>query len=148
MTYRPYAAIISAASSQQASIKASLKNSTGATIPDLTPVRANTNGEMARINVSIEFQATNVVGLTSASVLDSAFGDVILSGKLENISGFNFGDIIYISKSGGLTSTQPSEGVGDFVAGDFIIRVGVIVKNDSIGTQKDLLLSINVIGQL
>jgi hypothetical protein len=148
MTYRPYSAIIAAASSQQAAIKARLKNSTGFQINKLVPVRANTNGEMAKIDVSVEFQAVNVVGVTSADTPDASFGDVYLSGKIENITGFDFGDTLYINKIGELTSQAIDIGVNGFISGDFVIRVGVVVKNDIAPAQKDLLLSIGVVGQL
>jgi hypothetical protein len=55
---------------------------------------------------------------------------------------------MYIDKTGNLTDIKPSIGVNSFIAGDFVISVGVIAKNATNPANKDLVISIDVIGQL
>ena len=149
MSYRPYEAIIAAATGQVSTLRISLTNNTGLTIVDLSPVRANLNGEMDTVDVSIESQVMSAVGILEAATLDGSDGNVVVSGKISNIStSFSLGDYVYVSKIGGLTNILPSEGIDGFEAGDFIIRAGVIAKNPINPLQKDLLVNFGIVGQL
>jgi hypothetical protein len=149
MTYRPFAAIIAAASSSSTGIKFELQNDSGSDISALQPVASDVNGKAKAINPSIEADAVKVAGIAGSAILDGSYGYVHSHGKIENVTtSYTFGDYIYVSKTGGLTNILPSEGVDGFVAGDFIIRVGIIVRNRAIPSQKDLMINIGIIGQI
>jgi hypothetical protein len=146
MTYRPYAAIISAI--QSSNLKSNLLNNSGLTIQKHQPVRINSNGDMSVIDVSLDAHALGAIGMAEDITVTGAYGYVITHGKAEDITGFNLGDFMYVSKTGGLTSSLPSEGVDGFVAGDWVIRVGVIGKNEDDPLLKDLFINFQIIGQL
>lgn len=149
MTYRPFTVIISQATSSSTTNKSTLKNNSGLTINALAPVRIDVNGDIDTIDVSVESEALTAIGITESSILNGSSGPVVTTGKIENIvTSFGFGDYIYVSKTGELTNVGPSEGIGGFVAGDFIIRVGVIAKNQSNPLNKDLLVNFNIVGQI
>ena len=146
MTYRPYSAIIG--SLQPASIKANLMNDTALTILSFSPVRLNTNGNISSVDVSVETDALGIIGISEEMIPPGDSGYVVTQGRVLSVNMFNFGDYVYVSKSGGLTNILPSEGVSGFVAGDWVIRVGVIGKNDAVPTDKDLFINMQIIGQL
>ena len=146
MTYRPYASIISGIESYN--VKSNLLNNSGLTILQHRPVRLTTTGDIASVDVSNELHVLRVVGISESMILTGSYGIVVTQGKIENIVSFNFGDYIYISKSGGLTNILPSVGVGGFVAGDWVVRVGVISKNENDPLLKDLFLNMQIVGQL
>ena len=125
-----------------------LDNKTGSDIGALTPVYSNTSGEMAPIDISSDTQSLALLGITTTNVPDSNSGTVISGGKLSNVSIGSFGDTLYVSKTGGLTNAKPSEGVAGFASGDWIIRIGVIIKNQDNPANKDLLLQIDIVGQI
>lgn len=126
-----------------------LINTSGGALVKATPVRIDTSGEIRLINVSVEAEALSMVGIVKENISDGTSGVVISSGRIENIvTTANNGDVLYVSKTGGLTNIKPDVGVGGFIAGDFIIRVGVVFKNENIPTQQDLLLNIDIVGQL
>jgi len=127
----------------------SILNDSGTSLIKATPVRIDPNGNIASVNVSVEIQALSVVGVAIENILDGTIGQILTNGRIEDIvTTSNNGDVLYISKTGGLTNVQPNEGVGGFVAGDFIIRIGVIYKNTSNPSKQDLLLNIDVVGQI
>ena len=143
MTYRPYTSLTASGVSDNR------PNNSGVTINKAIPVRVNTLGELDFVNVSVESEAMNVAGVASADILDGNSGSFITSGKIENVTvSGNFGDIMYVSKTGDLTNTKPSIGVGGFLEGDFIISVGVVGKNAVTPANKDLIVMIDVVGQL
>jgi hypothetical protein len=146
MTYRPFSDIISAISGSVN--KSQLFNNTGTVIDSAVPVRLNSSGNIATVDISIENHVFGIVGLTQDPISNLSYGWVVTEGKLEDVVGFNFGDYIYLSKSGNLTNIAPSEGVGGFVSGDWVVRVGVIGKNETNPLLKDLFVSINIVGQL
>lgn len=131
------------------SVADTLTNTSGILISKFTPVKINTvDSGISSIDVSSE-EALSVVGIASEHILDAASGAIASSGRIKEIvTSATFGDIMYISKIGDLTSIKPSEGVNGFLAGDFVIRVGIIVKNEDNPSNKDLLVSIDVKGQL
>jgi hypothetical protein len=89
-----------------------------------------------------------VEGVANEMILTGTSGSIITNGKVSDISGFNFGDYLYVSKTGGLTSTLPSEGVAGFIEGDWVIRVGVVGKNQDDPLLKDLFVNVQIIGQI
>jgi hypothetical protein len=143
MSYRPYNQL------KASGLEDTRTNNTGATIPKGTPVRINTSGELDFVNVSIENEVVNIAGVASQSIPTASAGVFLSSGKIEDITTTaDFGDFIYISKSGNFTNAKPTIGVGGFLASDFVISVGVVAKNESNPTLKDLIINIDVQGQL
>lgn len=129
--------------------KSTLVNGTAGVLASLTPVTINFLGTMQNLDVSTEDSALRVVGLTGQSINPGATGVVVTSGRMLDVPlPFNIGDYVYVSKSGGLQSTLPSPDVDGFVSGDYIIRVGVMAKNDSNPSKKDMFVNISIIGQL
>ena len=57
-------------------------------------------------------------------------------------------DVLYVSKTGGVTNVKPSIGVDGFTAGDVIIRLGVVSKNRDNPSNKDLIVNVAIIGVL
>lgn len=146
MTYRPYDAIIS--SLESFNVKSNLLNNSGLTILQHMPVRLTATGDIAAVDVSDESHVLRIVGISEAMIITGAYGVVVTQGKIENISSFSFGDYVYISKTGGLTNVLPSAGVGGFTAGDWVVRIGVIGKNEDDPLLKDLFLNMHIVGQL
>lgn len=128
-----------------------LSNSSGSTIAALKPVRIDSNGDLAPIDVTVESQAKAIVGITVAPILNAASGSVVISGKIENITGaFAFGDTLYLDKNGNISNITPDIGAGSpaFAPGDFVVKLGVVARNQAVPINKDLILQIQVIGQL
>jgi hypothetical protein len=125
-------------------------NNVGSSLNKGTPIAINSvTGNFDLVDVSSEslsrstfavvFQDTDVLGILN----------LITSGKIENLSiSANFGDVIYVSKTGSLTNIAPAVGVGSFVSKDWVIVVGVIAKNINNPLLKDLYVNIDVKGQL
>lgn len=135
--------------SSNAGISSSIENNTGQTIIKSTPVRLNSFGDIATIDVGVEDEALATIGLVSADIADGASGTIVTAGKVTDITTTaTFDDIMFVSKSGSLTNVKPDIGVSGFVAGDFVIAVGVIAKNESNPSLKDLIVNIQTIGQL
>jgi len=126
-----------------------IQNLSGTMIPQYYPVAISTLGGIELMDVATEANARAVVGLTSVAINSGNSGAVIIGGVIYNFpTAFNYRDIVYVSKTGGLTNVAPSIGVGGFVDLDFSIRVGVIKKNLLNPLNKDLVLNIEVLGQL
>lgn len=124
-------------------------NSTGFTIIRATPVKINADGSIGLVDPSIESDIDGLAGLTKDNVLDGSAIDVVSAGTLENITTLaNVGDTLYLSKAGSLTNQKPSIAVAGFVAGDWIVRLGVIAKNQVNPLLKDLIVNIQFVGQL
>jgi hypothetical protein len=150
MTYKPYNIIIQeAAQTGSSSQVIELTNNSGAAIANLQPVSVDASGDIKGTDVSIENDAIKFLGLASQNIPNGSSGNIVISGRIANISTtLGFGSYVYVSKSGGLTDILPTEGVNGFVAGDYVIRVGVIAKNQDNPLNKDILLSPALIGQL
>lgn len=146
MTYRPYSQISS--SVDLSTIKTSLLNTSGLTILKHIPVRINSNGDIMPVDVAIEADIFSLVGISSSMISTGNYGDVVTQGRVEDIDGFDFGEYVYISKTGGLTNILPDEGSYGFVSGDWVVKVGVIAKNPSDPILKDLIVNMQIIGQL
>lgn len=149
MGYRPYNFIIEAAAGSSTGAKIKLQNDTGSTISVLTPVTIGSDGKLKLIDVSVENDAVKTCGVTEENIFNTNSGDVAINGKISNITtAFAFGDYVYVSKLGALTNILPTEGSGGFVAGDYIIKIGVIARNPDNPANKDLLININLVGQI
>lgn len=123
-----------------------MSNNTGLAVARIVPVVSNTFGEIQLVDISnVSSEAT--VGVTDELIAHGASGRVITHGRLENIGSFSFGDVLYIDPTGAITATRPSLG-GGYDAGDRVIKVGVVVKNQTNPLLKDLVVNINVIGIL
>lgn len=130
-------------------IETQILNSSGGTLSALQPVGISNAGSLIPIDVSVETSSTTASGIVKASAINNALATVVLNGKIENVSlSANFGDVVYVSKSGALTSTAPDIGVNGFAAGDFVIKVGQITKNATNPSNKDLLVAWQLMGQL
>lgn len=131
-------------------VKASLINQSGGALSKLTPVAIDVAGYINNVDVSVEASAMAVVGIVSdASIANGATGNVITDGKLEDITtSASYGDVLYVSKTGMVTNVKPSVGVGGFVEGDFMIRLGVISRNVDNPLVKDLIVNVQVVGQV
>lgn len=114
-----------------------------------TPVIMNSSGDPDFVNVSIEAEVISIAAVAQDTIANGDEGRFVTSGKVESLNvTFSFGDVIYISKTGGLTNIQPSIGVGGFTDGDFIVMLGVIARNEDNPSFKDLILHIDIMGQL
>ena len=123
-------------------------NNSGVLIAKATPVRVTSTG-LALIDVSVESQVNGVAGLTNDAVSNASQGEVISGGLIEDITtSAAVGEPVYISKTGVITNIKPSVGSGGFVSGDWAIRVGVIAKNNNNPLLKDILVNIQIVGQL
>jgi hypothetical protein len=140
---------ITAGGGSSSGVTATLQNNTGSTIIKGTPVRVNSSGDIEPIDVSVEDEVLASIGLASEDITTGGTGTVVTAGKIEDVTTTaTFDDLIYVSKAGQLTNTKPDIGVDGFVAGDFVIAIGVIIKNDVTPAQKDLVVNIQTIGQL
>ena len=143
MTYRPYSQIKTSA------IQLNYENSSGTTIFKGTPVCQKSTGVIDFINVSSESDVFGFIGVVSFNIANAASGPVVTSGRIENVSvSGSFGDPLYVSKTGGLTTTKPEVGVEGFLALDFVLRVGIITKNETNPVLKDIVLDVQLVGQL
>lgn len=123
-------------------------NNTGFSIAKFLPVRIDVLG-MSLINPSIESDIDSFAGLTRTLVPDGNSGEVVTSGLVTDTGlVFSPGSVIYVSKSGGIINVKPSIGVSSFVAGDFVIRLGVLTENESNPLLVDALVNIQFLGQL
>jgi len=130
------------------SIARSAYNNSGSVIVKATPVRLTPTGA-ALIDVTDEASANAIAGLIKANIANAEVGDIVNSGVIEDITtSATIGDIMYVSKSGDLTNIKPSIGVNGFITGDWVIRVGVIAKNNDNAILKDILVNIQIIGEL
>jgi len=123
-------------------------NNTGQQIPKGTPVRITLTG-ITTIDVSDEDEAQSIAGVALEDIDDTNSGEVIGSGIiLEIVTAIAVGEPVFVSKTGTLTNVKPSIGNGGFVAGDWVIRLGVISKNIDNPSNKDLLVNIQIVGEL
>jgi hypothetical protein len=151
MSYSPYfrGTISIGAASSARKLQSGYQNGTLSTITKSTPVVVTTLSQLALANVSDE-TTINSIGLASIDIPSGATGSVADAGRLEDITtSFSVGDSIYLGKTPGtLINVKPNIGVSGFVANDFVVFLGVIVKNEFDSLKKDLKLMISVTGQL
>lgn len=125
-------------------------NGSGGTLTQGTPVSVNTISTLVGIDVSDDNSVARFVGLVTVDLPIAATGSVADAGRLEDVGslGFNLGDSLYVSKTGFLTSTKPDIGVNGFTDGDWVIFIGVVVKNQFDNSKKDIKLAIEKVGKL
>jgi hypothetical protein len=147
MTYSPSFTGSTGAASKV--IQTTFTSGTGLTLSKATPVSINASSQIIAIDVSSETSVYRLVGLCGADIAGAATGNVVDTGRLENvILGYSVGDPLYVSKSGFLTNVKPDIGVGGFLSGDWVIFVGLLIKNDSDPLKKDIKLMLSIVGQL
>lgn len=124
-------------------------NESGSTLTKALPVYITTLG-VAAIDVSNEDQVSAIAGLVKEQITIGSSGEIVSAGIIEDFTtAFSVGDVVYIGKTpGSLTNTKPSIGIEGFIAGDWIVRLGVVAKNINDALKKDLLVSIQIIGQI
>lgn len=99
-----------------------VKNKTGSTIPNGAVVMASgTEGASGSILISPYDGVTDlkyVIGLTTEEIANDTIGKVTTFGKIRDIdtSGWNEGDVLYPTSSGGLTNITPETGVINAIA--------------------------------
>lgn len=136
-------------SGNSAAIVSDFRNNTGGSLGTLAVVTQDSNGDIKTIDPSVEADVEGSIGVLPASISDGNEGTVVLRGLIKNVStSFSIGDVLYLSKTGTLSTTVPDIGVSSFVEGDFVIKIGKITKNADNPTQKDLEVKIDIIGQL
>jgi hypothetical protein len=123
-------------------------NATGTLIPKGTAIRLTALGA-ALIDVSDETSANSIAGVVRTNLSNGSVGEVITSGTIQDIaSSFAISDVVYVGSDGNLTNIKPSEGSNGFEQYDWVIRVGVIAANVSNSALQDLLVNIQIVGQL
>lgn len=123
-------------------------NPTGTPISKGVPIRLTPSG-MTTIDVSNEIEANSIAGITRTIINSFGQGEIVTAGLLEDIGAIGVvGDVFYVDKLGSLTNIKPSIGINSFVAGDWVIRVGVLAANNTNPGLFDLLVSISIVGAL
>lgn len=150
MTYSPLFFKPNQPGSSVRALQTGYQNGTLSTITKSSPVSVNSSGQIILADVSSEANIKALVGLAALDLPSAASGSVIDQGRLEDITtSFNIGDPIYLGHTPGtLINTKPDIGSASFVAGDWIVFLGVIVQNEFDNAKKDLKLFIQVIGRL
>lgn len=139
----------SAARAASRQLQTNFQNGTVSTLAQNTVVSANASGQAIPLIPSDENLVKSLLGITGISIPSAASGAVINGGRLEEISGsFALNDPIYVALDGSLTNVKPDYGVGGFDVGDFVIFVGIVVKNEFNVSLKDIQLFLSVVGQL
>lgn len=124
------------------------QNQSGSAIPQGTPVMITSSG-IALVDVSQESNVDAFAGVLAKDSANGTTGQVVSSGSIPNITtSFAVGSVVYVSKVGILTNVKPSIGVNGFGETDFVIKIGMIAQNNDNSSNKDLLLQIQMIGQL
>lgn len=149
MSYSPFFLNKNSIGSSRATT-ANFQNGSGSTLAMGVPVSVNTSSQIVPLDVTSETSVQAIVGLTGISIPNAATGSTVDNGRLENITtSFAVGDAVYAGKASPLTNTKPNIGdIDGFAAGDFVVFIGVVVKNEFNPSLKDLKLMISVIGQL
>lgn len=128
--------------------QSTIENHSGGNLVKGTPISIDTNGYATPIDVSTEASAFGACAVVTSGISDGASGNIVTAGVLANLTGFAFGAVLYVSKTGDLTATKPQIGVAGFLAGDFVIRVGVVQRDVTTPAQKNLIVNVQVVGQL
>ena len=149
MSYSPYFLNAQAKGSVKG-VASNFTNASGSSMVKGTPAAINTNSQLVTVDVSNEANVLAFVGLTNVIIPASATGGVQDTGRLEDVTfpSFNLGDPLWIGKDGNLTNAKPEIGVGGFVDGDFVVFVGVFVRNEFTSTLRDIKLAIELVGRL
>lgn len=131
------------------SVAASYFNDSGDSMIKGTPGKINAAGDLGPIDVSSEADVFGIVGVVSEDIADQESGGVASSGRIKNIATTaDFGSTVFIDKNGDLTDEKPNLGGNGFQSLDFVVSVGVIVRNEENPVLKDLIVNIAIRGQL
>lgn len=123
-------------------------NPNASSIPKGRPIRLTPTG-ITTIDVSNEIEANSIAGITRTIINGYGQGEIVTAGLLEDIGAIGIvGDVFYVDKSGGLTNIKPSIGINGFIAGDWVVRVGILASNNSNPVLFDLLVNISIVGAL
>lgn len=123
-------------------------NQTGATVPKGVPVKLTASG-IDLLDVSKETDIDAFAGVLSQDASNNSPASIVSSGTIENVvTSIPVGASVYVSKVGLLTNVKPQLGQNGFGEGDFIIKVGMIAMNPKDPTKKDLLVGIQIMGQM
>lgn len=118
-------------------------------IPQAQACSIDNTGKLAPLDVSSQSSWNNFVGYAYVRISASSGGPIIANGRLLNIAtAFAIGTPLYIGKDSNPTNIVPSVGVNGFVSGDAAIFMGVLVKNQTNPSEKDIALFTQVIGIL
>lgn len=140
-----------ATSTSSRSLSTPYQNGSGGALAQCTPVAVNSFGQLINIDVSNSDHINLIVGVVGADIPNAATGPVFDGGRLEDVDlpAFSVGAPLWVAKDGFLTDVKPEIGVGGFVAGDSVIFIGMVVKNQFNPLLKDLKLLIDTkIGSL
>lgn len=130
-------------------ISSIMPNNSGATILKAAPVRSAAGEATNSIDLSVESNAISIIGVAAADIIDGASGSIVTSGRVLDITTTaGLDDLLWVSKSGTLTNSPPTVGVNGFAAGDFVVMIGVVVKNQTDAGKKDLIVHRQIVGQL
>jgi hypothetical protein len=126
------------------------QNGQGSTLVQGAPVSLNGAGQVILTDVTDIASVQAFIGFVGTTIAASAYGSVVSTGRLTNLSGYSFvtGLPVYIGIGGILQQTKPDYGVTSFQAGDSIIFCGVIVNNTANPSNQDLQISIQNFGVL
>ena len=128
-------------------------NNSGATITAFTPVKMDSSANEILSDAKAE-NVKSLIGITQVDINDTEDKKVVTHGRLEGIDAVagiataNIGQMVYLSSIGGLTTIVPSVNVNGFVSGDFVVSLGVLAKSLIDPAKVDLLINIDIVGQL
>ncbi len=124
------------------------ENNSGSSFIKGRPVRIDTSSSIQAVDVSIEAEA-KPFGILAENIANGTTGNIVTFGRIYDIStSMVVGDEVWLSKSGGLTAIPPEIGVSGWIVGDFAVKLGFIVKNNDDGNKKDIIVDIDLAGQL
>jgi hypothetical protein len=124
-------------------------NDSGTNIIKLSPLSLTATGGIKAVDASVETESVGCVGVAFSDIANNSSGVVVTNGRLANSGiAFALASVLYVAKSSGLTNVKPEIGVNGFLAGDWVIKVGVVAKNLTNPSAKDILVNVSVIGQL
>lgn len=125
-----------------------LKNETGSLV-EAHKIVCSSAGSIGFVDVSDEAKIHAIAGITLESIKNNYFGKIVSHGLIEEVEiAGDFDDVVFISKTGTFTSTKPSLGEAGFLEGDWIVSIGTILRNKVDPLKKDLLVRIEIKGQL
>jgi hypothetical protein len=132
-----------------AMIKSPFTNQSGSTISAMSCVSIDSSGYIKKTNPTIQTDSEKAIGITLSAINNGASGYVFLGGRLENVTlSASLGDRLWVALDGSLTGTTPEIGSNGFVAGNYVIRLGSVASNNTNPTNKDIILVIQLVGQL
>lgn len=124
-------------------------NGSGSTLSALMPLSVNSSGQVIPLDVSDELKVKRFLGINLSSVTTGSEAAIVTSGRIVDVAtSLTLGEVVYVSKAGGLTNVTPDLGVGSFVEGDFVVIAGRISQNPDNVLKKDFIVAVSIVGQL